>query len=79
MPFTSEEFKNKMHALEEKHREWFSKHPPIGSNNVNSIHDHYYIYASTSGYQLRFNAGSDLPVELRAEVKDLFDQFKDKV
>ncbi|MGX5689100.1 hypothetical protein [Arcticibacter tournemirensis] len=74
MAFTSDEFKSKMEEIEHTYHEWFSKHPPIGNSNVNSIHDHYYIYMSTQGHQLRFNASSDLPVEIRTLIKDTFSE-----
>ncbi len=79
MPFTSQEFKFRLGEIAKKHQEWFSRHPPLISDSaVNSIHDHYYVYMTISGYQLRFNASSDLPVEIRNEIRDLFEEFNNK-
>lgn len=76
MPFTSKEFLIKMEELEKKHHDWFSRHPPLNSDSsVNSINDHYYIYMSGAGYQLRFNVTSDLPLEIRNEIKAEFEKY----
>lgn len=75
MPFTSEEFKGQMEEIQQRNQDWFSKHPPIGNNTSNSIHHHYYVYLSAKGYQLRFNASSDLPIEIRNEIKELFNGY----
>lgn len=73
MPFLPGEFKTRLEKIEEKYRDWFKKYPPINEGTANSIHDHYYVYMSGSGHQLRFYATSNLPVEIRNEVKAAFE------
>ncbi|PWG78599.1 hypothetical protein [Pararcticibacter amylolyticus] len=75
MAFTSDEFRARLDELERENLDWFSKYPPLRENTVNSIHDHYYIYMSGAGHQIRFHADSLLPVELRNQIKDLFDEI----
>ena len=72
MAFTSEAFRLKIEELEQKHKDWFSRHPPLTNDDINCIHDHYYIYMNVQGHQLRFNAMSDLPIEIRNEIKEIF-------
>ncbi|WP_374165070.1 hypothetical protein [Arcticibacter sp. MXS-1] len=79
MAFTSDEFRRDLDSIETQHQEWFSKYPPIRGHEVNSIHDHYYVYMSGSGYQLRFHADSNLPVEVRNQIKEVFTAVTDRI
>ena len=66
-------FEDEMTALEEKHLDYFKNRPSqIETEEHDCLRNHYNIRTASGQVSFRFNEGSDLPEDIRAECTQVF-------
>ncbi|WP_026462614.1 hypothetical protein [Adhaeribacter aquaticus] len=72
----NQNFEKAMESIEEKHADFFNKRPPQNETEEHDrLHNHYALRTASGQVELHFNAGSDLPEEIKQECKDTFHQI----
>jgi len=66
-------FEDEMAAIEEKYLAYFKSKPPQNETEENDrLHNHYALRTASGQVSFRFNAGSDLPAEIKQECTEAF-------